>query len=196
MGEVVNVPQELLDLKVNLGLLHEAVRIHRANSHTGNHDTLTRGEVRGGGRKPWKQKHTGRARAGSNRSPLWRKGGVIFGPKPRDYSLDFPKRKRSMAFLHAIASRFPDRICFMQEENFSGIEKTKQFAQLLAPVYEKGSLLVVVAMATPELRRVSANLSYVRLVPIMDLNTYDVVGAKSCIFTEKAWSKYLEARYK
>src|SRR3989344_3208552 len=92
-GEVTgkaNLPEGLDSVKVNRHLVHEVVRAYLANQRKGTHSTLTRTEVSGGGKKPWKQKHTGRARAGSSRSPLWRGGGIIFGPQPRSYRIDLP----------------------------------------------------------------------------------------------------------
>src|SRR5581483_11661290 len=106
----VQLPEEVFGAKVNEALLSQAMRVYSSNTHQGTSSTKTRAEVRGGGRKPWRQKGTGRARQGSTRAPHWRGGGVIFGPKPRDLSLDLPLKMRRAALRSALSARVEDVI--------------------------------------------------------------------------------------
>lgn len=195
-ADKVVVPQGLLELKIRGDILHEATRAFQAAQHQGTHSTKTRSEVRGGGHKPWKQKHTGRARAGSIRSPLWRKGGVIFGPKPRDYSLKLTQRKRALALAHALASKIQGHPLFVREEGLLKIQKTRELSNLLKPFNGKGSLLIIVSASHKNLSRAGSNLKHVALIPAASLNAYDLIRAKTCLITEKAWTKLLEERIK
>lgn len=198
-GQKLSAPKELADLKPNKSLLHEVVRLWQANQRQGNASTKTRSDVRGGGRKPWKQKHTGRARSGSNRSPLWRKGGITFGPKPRDYSLGMPEAKRSLALTHAIANRLGQWMLFVKEEEMTSVSKTKEVATLLQSLPErKGSsrmTLVVAANPSESFYRACRNLQTVELTSVARLNAYQVLKAGCVIMSDQAWTKYLETRY-
>src|SRR4051794_9346121 len=109
-GQVGNLslPERVFGVEPSIGVMHQAVEAEEANQRQGTHDTKTRGEVRGGGRKPWRQKGTGRARQGSTRSPQWRHGGIVFGPHPRSYSKAFPKAMRQSALRSALSAKVAD----------------------------------------------------------------------------------------
>lgn len=140
----VEVSAEVFGIEPNVHVLHQAVRRELANGRAGTACAKTRGEVRGGGKKPWKQKGTGRARAGSIRSPLWVGGGVIFGPKPRDYSFDLPRKVRVLAIrssLSAAQSKFK----VLEDFSFLSAPKTKDVAQLLNSLGLKDQKVLILA---------------------------------------------------
>ena len=116
----MELSSEIFEAPVKKHLLHEVVNWQLAKRRAGTASTKTRGEVRGGGAKPWKQKHTGRARAGSRRSPIWRKGGVVFGPKPKDWSYPIPKKVRRGALVSALSSRFSEGAIVVLDSLASG----------------------------------------------------------------------------
>ncbi len=132
--ETIEIPESLkkyFDYKNAKYLLHEYVVAYLANQRQGTHSTKTRAEVRGGGRKPWVQKHTGRARQGSIRSPLWRKGGIVFGPKPRDYSVELPKKKKTLAkYLSLIEKIKSNDLIIIDKLNLKS-HKTKDALKIL-----------------------------------------------------------------
>ncbi len=173
-------------------LLWAAVRRHLANQRQGTADTKTRGEVRGGGKKPWAQKHTGRARAGSIRSPIWRKGGIVFGSHPRDYRYAFPKRLRRLALLSSLRAKVADQ-SVVAVDSLEGLEpKTKSMGRLLGRLdVQKGALLVV-DQASPVLNRICRNLPKVSVKRADDLNSYDVLSHSKLVLTA-ASLKRLEA---
>lgn len=197
LPHTVEVPQDLLSLKPRVALLHEVVRAYEANRRLGTHSTLTRSEVRGGGRKPWKQKHTGRARAGSIRSPLWRKGGIVFGPKPRDYTIVVSQRKRAQALKQVLAHRLTHQhVRFFQEDSITGISKTKEAVTILKNLDAMSSrTLLVFSLSQPQVLRAFRNLKAVCLVGVDGLNALELLWAKNILFSDKAWARYLETRY-
>ncbi|MBU4033554.1 MAG: 50S ribosomal protein L4, partial [Proteobacteria bacterium] len=133
----------LFAVPVNPHIIHEIVRMQRAARRSGTACTKTRNEVRGGGKKPWKQKGTGRARAGSTTSPLWRGGGVAFGPKPRDYSFKLPKKVKKLGLRMALSSRFSDKLVLVLD-NFKIEEiKTKRFIGVMNTLKIENALIVV-----------------------------------------------------
>jgi len=175
-----------LEGKVNKTLLWQAVRMYLANQRQGTHKTKDRGEVSGGGRKPWRQKHTGRARAGSIRSPLFKGGGVVHGPAPRDYSYQLPKTVRRKALLHSLMEKF-GRQSLLAVESFDGLEaKTKVLAKVLKGVEVEQGALLVVDKHSPELYRISKNIPKVTVCVAGDLNCYDVLAASQVVFTSES----------
>ncbi len=165
-------------------LLHEVVVMQRASMRHGTAATKTRGLVSGGGKKPWKQKGTGRARAGSNRSPLWRGGGSIFGPMPRQYGYSMPKKKARLALLSAISSKVAEG-CFTVLDGFSFDEpKTRLMAALLKRLGLGPKVMVV---ASDEeyalLTRVSNNLFGICVAKISQLNVYDLLRVNALLVT-------------
>ncbi len=184
----VNLPA-IFSTKVNIPLLHEVVTAYLANRRKGCASTKTRGEVSGGGRKPWRQKGTGRARAGSIRSPLWRHGGIVFGPKPRDYRQDLPKKKLKKALACALAAK-ADVIKVL--ENLEIVEpKTKKIIEILKKIgINSEETVFVLEKIEDNLRLASRNITYLNLVERRNLNAYDVLNCKNLIFTLEALKNY------
>ena len=169
-------------------IVHRAVVRQTTNARQGTASTKTRSEVRGGGRKPWRQKGTGRARAGSSRSPLWRGGGVIFGPKPRKFSLKMNRKERRLALRTALSSRAEDLL--VVEPFASQLEqpKTKELAQALERWgIPRGVKVLMILEEWPETVYLSArNLPHVKLMRANSLNIYDILNADQLITTPNA----------
>jgi large subunit ribosomal protein L4 len=175
-------------------LIHRAVVRHLANARQGTASTKTRSEVRGGGRKPWRQKGTGRARAGSIRSPLWRGGGVIFGPKPRDYSLRMNKKERRLALRTALGSSSANMVVV---ENFCEQfpqPRTKELASALTRWgIESQDKVLLILTEIPEPVYLSArNICNVKLIRADSLNVYDVINADKILTTADALARIQE----
>ena len=187
-GKVVGsvpVPKSL-EGSVNRAVLWQAVRQSLANQRQGNADTKRRGEVSGGGKKPWKQKHTGRARAGTTRSPLWRKGGVVFGPHPREYRYELPQQLRRSALVHSLRAKFDSQEVAVVEGLDAMEPKTRNLAKLLKQVGAVKKALLVVGKPAPMLARISRNISGVSVIPASDLSCYDVLASAKLVVTADA----------
>lgn len=184
----ITLPKEVFGVEVNEALLRQAVRVYQANKHQGTSSTKTRAEVRGGGRKPWKQKGTGRARQGSIRSPQWRGGGVIFGPKPRDLSLDLPLKMKKAALLSALSRRAED-VVVVSEFKMSK-PKTKQIATVLKKLDLPAKTLFVLPEFEETLTLASRNLPYLRLTKVADLNALEVLSPSKLVFSKDALGKF------
>lgn len=172
--------------KVNKTLLWQAVRMYQANQRQGTNKTKDRGEVSGGGKKPWKQKHTGRARQGSIRSPQFKGGGIVHGPRPRDYNYQLPKAVRRKALLHCLIEKF-SRQSMMAVESFDGLEpKTKALAKVLKGIDAQQGALLVLDKPSPELCRISRNIPKITVCVADQMNCYDVLAAPWVIFTSES----------
>ena len=177
------------------GVIHGAVVNFLANQRQGTHATKTKGLVSGGGKKPWKQKHTGRARTGSNRSPIWRGGGTIFGPQPRDYSYNIPKKAKRLALLAAFKEKFASGGVIVLD-NF-GIEqpKTKEMISILKNLgLTKKSVLIVVPEKDDTITLSARNIPGVGIARASDLNTYDVVAFNTLLMTKEAIARLEEMK--
>jgi large subunit ribosomal protein L4 len=175
-------------------ILHRAVVRQMANSRQGTVSTKTRAEVRGGGRKPWRQKGTGRARAGSSRSPLWRGGGVIFGPKPRDYSVKMNKKERRLALRTAFQGRLDDMTVVKEFADQLTRPKTKDMIQAITRwgVDVESKILMIVADRDENLFLSVRNVPTLKLITATNLNVFDLLNADSIIATEGALAKVQE----
>ncbi len=188
----VKLEESIFGIKPNTHLLHAALVRQLANARSGSANTKTRAEVRGGGRKPWRQKGTGRARAGSIRSPLWEGGGVIFGPKPRDFSHSLPKKARALALRSALSARAANLIVV---PDFSALAeaKTKQMAAILQSLEIGGrrTLMVLDALepASQIARRSARNIKGVRIINVDDLNVKDLLACEVILTTASAIEK-------
>ncbi|MDP2756445.1 MAG: 50S ribosomal protein L4 [Desulfurivibrionaceae bacterium] len=173
----------LFAVPVNPHIIHEIVRMQRAARRAGTACTKTRTEVRGGGKKPWKQKGTGRARAGSRTSPLWRGGGVVFGPKPRDYSFKMPKKVKKLGLRMALSSRFGDNLVLVLD-NFKIDEiKTKRFIGVMNNL-KIDNALIVIPERDDHLERSSRNVQGFKVIPTAGLNVYDILLHKHIVLLQ------------
>lgn len=173
-------------------LVHEAVVNHLANTRQGTASTKVRGEVRGGGAKPYKQKGTGRARAGSNRSPLWRGGGTIFGPKPRSYAYSMPKKMRRAAVRAALSSKFADGEVLVVDDISISEPKTKRVVEFLNGLGLSGKLTFVTSEKDEALELAARNLPYVKVFRIGQFGVYDIVNAGQLLISLDAVKKMEE----
>ncbi|MGV0023807.1 50S ribosomal protein L4 [Phormidesmis priestleyi] len=185
--------QASIDLKVAKaetakGVVHRALVRQLANQRQGTASTKTRAEVRGGGRKPWRQKGTGRARAGSNRSPLWRGGGVIFGPKPRDYTIKMNRKERRLALRTAFQSRVEDLIVVQDFAEQLSRPKTKEMIQALTRwgVEPDSKVLLIVAERNETVYLSARNIEKLRMISANNLNVFDVLNADKIVATASA----------
>ena len=174
-----------------LQAVKEVIVAINANNRQGTHSTKTRGEVRGGGKKPWRQKGTGRARAGSIRSPLWVGGGVVFGPKPRDYSKKINGKVKSLAFSRALFDRAVAGEIAVIEAFAAPAAKTKAMNQVVTRIAPKGRVLLVDAPFTAEMSRASRNIERVSLQEAAKLNTLDLVQYSKIVVSSKALEKII-----
>ncbi len=182
---------EIYSAPVNESLLWEVVRMQLAVRRQGNHDVKCRSEVRGGGRKPWRQKGTGRARAGSRRSPLWRGGGVIFGPTPRSYAFTMPKKKRKLALRCALAAKARDGELVVVEDLGLTEVKTKVLAQTLRGL-GVGSALIVIPERDDVIEKSARNLPEVKVLRAEGLNVYDLLRYEKLVLLRSALEKVEE----
>ena len=188
----VELPQKLFDAPVRSDLMYEAVRNYQANQRQGNASTKTKGLVSGGGKKPWRQKGTGRARAGSNRSPIWRGGGTVFGPLPRDYSYKLPKKVKRKALYAAFTSKLQTESLIVINEVVINEPKTKLVRKFLENMQlNNKKILLVVDKSDRNLERASQNMYLVKVVKASDLNVYDLLYYEKLILTMNA-VKYLK----
>lgn len=177
---------------VNEAVLHEVVVMQLANRRKGSHDTKTRSEVRGGGRKPWRQKGTGRARHGSIRSPIWRGGGVVFGPHPRDYRYSPPKKVRRLALKSALSSKVEAGQMVVLDELALDAPKTREMARILGNLEATGGALVVTADRNDAVERSSRNIPGVKTLHAANLNVLDILDCAHLVMTREAVARVEE----
>ena len=187
----VELREDVFAARVNDALLHAAVRHYLAGLRRGTHQTKTRGEVSGGGKKPWRQKGTGRARAGSNRSPLWRHGGTVHGPQPRDYSYHLPKKVLLGALRGALSAKLAGEKVTVVESLELETHKTQALRSSLDKLGVKKTLLLVdtAGAANTNLGRASRNLDGVKLVASREVHPYDVLAHDTVLFSQAAVEK-------
>ena len=186
VGEI-EIPAAVVAGPVRRHLLYEAVRCHLASRRLGTASTKTRAFVRGGGKKPWRQKGTGRARAGSSRSPLWAGGAVVFGPQPRDYAYQLPKTARRAALRAALAARHGAGGLVVVDALVLPEAKTKRMVELLGGLgLPARGVLIVVGERSEAVERAARNLPQVKVLSVGRLNVYDVVGHAHLLMTRDA----------
>ena len=189
----IKLNDNVFGIETNDVVLHDAIVLSMANSRQGTHSTKTRAEVSGGGRKPWRQKGTGNARQGSIRAVQWRKGGIAFGPKPRDYSKKQNRKERRLALKSALTYKVRDNELIILESIKFETNKTKEMVNLLNKLeldYEK--VLLVVEELDDNVCLSSRNLGNVKVVLPEEVNTYDVVNSDKMVITETALKKLEE----
>lgn len=189
----IELDPEVFDGKVNHNLIYQAVLMYRANRRKGLASTKTRGEVSGGGVKPWRQKGTGRARVGSIRSPLWRKGGVVFGPHPRDYSFSLPKKIKLAALKSSLNARLKETNMIILEDLKITNPKTKEGMKILnnLKINRKKSLLLLNEI-NETIKRCFGNIGFLTFVRGSDVNAYDILKASKLMITEAALNSLIK----
>jgi large subunit ribosomal protein L4 len=188
----VDLPAEIFDVEVNIPLIHQVVVAQQAAARQGTHSTKTRGEVRGGGRKPYKQKGTGRARQGSTRAPQFAGGGTVHGPQPRSYDQRTPKKMKAAALRGALSDRArAGRIHVVEALVDGDVPSTKAALALLRDVTQARKALVVVERGDDLTVRSLRNDQSVHLLPVDQLNTYDVLVSDDVVFTKAAYDAFV-----
>ena len=184
--ETIDLDDAVFNVPMNRTLVHQAMVIYQSNRRQGTHDTKTRAQVSGGGRKPWIQKHTGRARQGSTRAPQWRHGGVVFGPHPRSYRKTLPRRMRRHALRCVLSDKArSDRlVCLDSMDSIDG--KTRSMTGLLERLNVSGSALIVTVDGDQDVIRAASNLKKIYTLPVNQLNAEVLLSREMLILTVEA----------
>jgi large subunit ribosomal protein L4 len=198
----IKLSEKLFGYRVNKDVLYRAVRTYLMNLRQGTHSTKTRGEVTGSGKKPWPQKHTGRARHGMRRSPLWRKGGVTFGPKPKEYDYGLPRKMRRRALQSALLAKLHesqlgvlDRVAFARPKTKEGVQMLERIGFPKSDEQTENQILLVVARQEYGLpvKKTFSNLPWAKCVESGSLTVYDILKYGHLVVTQQALGE-LEAR--
>ena len=184
--ETLELSDSVFDAPVNQGLMHDAVRQYLASRRSGTHSTKTRAEVAGSGRKPWRQKGTGRARAGDAQNPIWRGGGTVFGPKPRDYGYRLPRKMYRAALRSALTAKLQDSALSVVDQFELETPRTKPFAETLVGLGLRRKVLLVDNSENSNLFFASRNLSEVSLIGNLGVTPYQLLDAHHVVFTKTA----------
>lgn len=184
VGEI-ELSDAVFGVEVNREAMHQVVKMQLANKRQGTQSALTRAEVRGGGIKPWRQKGTGRARQGSIRSPQWIHGGIVFAPKPRDYSYTVPKKIKRLALKSALSSKVADNEIIVLDELNLDAPKTKVMAEMLNK-FEAKKTLIVVKESNDVIYKSVRNIEGASVIPVNNLNVYDILKYEKFIITKDA----------
>jgi len=185
VGEI-ELSEKLFGIEPNEHALHLVVRMQRAAARSGTASTKRRGEVRGGGAKPWRQKGTGRARAGSSRSPIWKGGGVVFGPKPRDYDFRVPRKVRKLAFCSALSAAAKDERVMVLEDFALDVPSTRTGLDILEKLDVPGKVMIVVGEDDVNVEKSFRNLPRVETFLSSEMNTYDILRFDRLLFLKGA----------
>ena len=191
VGEI-ELPEAVVGVEPNEAAVHDAVKNHLANKRQGTQSALTRAEVSGGGRKPWRQKGTGRARQGSTRAPQWTHGGIVFAPKPRDYSYSLNKKAKRLALKSVLSAKASEQAVVVIDELKMETPKTKEFAAFLKAVGCDTKTLVVTAEMDQNVLRSGRNIAGCEVTFANLLNAYDVLKANKLVVDQAALRKIEE----
>ena len=191
VGEI-ELNEAIFGIEPNEAVLFEALVQQRASLRQGNHKVKTRAEVAGGGRKPWRQKGTGRARQGSIRSPQWRGGGIVFGPTPRSYSYKLPKKVRRLALLSALSTKVREEDIIVLEGLTFNAPKTKEFIKVLADLSIDKKALIVTADLDETVALSARNIPGISVVTATGINVLDLIGHDKLVMTKAAVQKIEE----
>lgn len=185
IGEI-ELNDNVFGIEPNEAVMADFVKMQLANKRVGTHSTKTRGEVRGGGKKPWRQKGTGRARVGSTRNPLWTGGGVVFGPKPRDYSYRLPKKVRRLAMKSALSTKVRENSIIVVDKLVFDEPKTKKMIQTLNALNINNKTLVVTADGDINVTKSARNIPGVKPLRADFVNVYDLLKYDTLLITQDA----------
>lgn len=188
----VELSDDIFGVEVNTHVMYEAVKNYLANQRQGTQSAKTRADVRGGGRKPWRQKGTGRARQGSIRSPQWKGGGVVFAPKPRDYSYKLPKKIKRLALKSALSSKVQDQEIIVVDSLVLDKAKTKDMVKVLSNLKAGKKTLVVIPERDENLILAARNIPGVKTAYVNTINVYDILNCDSFLITKDAVNKVEE----
>ena len=188
----IELNDSVFGVEMNEGLVHQAVVMQLAAQRLGTHATKTRGLVRGGGRKPWKQKGTGRARSGSTRSPIWVGGGTVFGPHPRSYAFTMPRKQRRLALKCALSDKVKSGDLIVLDSLDFDAPKTKQVVKLLADFSVADKALFITAEETENVWRSARNIPGVKAIHSLGLNVYDILNHGKLFITKDAVARIEE----
>ncbi|HHZ02964.1 MAG TPA: 50S ribosomal protein L4 [Tissierellia bacterium] len=191
VGEI-ELKDEIFGVEINTHVMYEAVKNYLANQRQGTQSAKTRAEVRGGGRKPWRQKGTGRARQGSIRSPQWVGGGVVFAPKPRDYSYKLPKKIKRLALKSALSSKVADQEIIVVDKLVLEQPKTKEMVKILSNLNAGKKTLVVIPERDENVILAARNIPGVKTTYVNTINVYDILNCDSFLITKDAVNKVEE----
>ncbi len=182
----------VFEIEPNVHVMHEVVRSQRAARRQGTHDTLTRGQVRGGGKKPWRQKGTGRARQGTIRAPQWAGGGTVFGPHPRSYAFKVPAKVVKLAMRSALSAKLADGEIVVVDQLSFEKPSTKQATEVLKNLGLEGRVTIIVPDDEVNTFLSFRNLSKVRVIGVSELNTLDFIDNKALVLTDAALTRIEE----
>ena len=188
----INLSDSIFGIEPNAAVMHELVVNYLANQRQGTQSTLTRSEVRGGGRKPWRQKGTGHARQGSIRAPQWRKGGVVFAPKPRDYRYTVNKKVRRLAMKSAFSSKAQDNDIIVIDSIALDEYKTKTIVKMLSAIGSEKKALIVLPEVDKKVIKSASNIPGVKTAQVNELNVYNILNADKLIIVKDAVAKIEE----
>ena len=188
----IELNDSVFGVEMNAGLVHQAVVMQLASRRLGTHATKTRGLVRGGGRKPWRQKGTGRARSGSTRSPLWVGGGTVFGPQPRSYAFRMPKKQRRLAIKCALSDKVASGDFIVLDDLQFDAPKTKSVVKMLADFGVDAKSLIITLDENENVELSSRNIPGVKAINTMGLNVYDILNHTKLFITKAAIEKIEE----
>jgi large subunit ribosomal protein L4 len=191
VGEI-DLSDSVFGIEPNEAVIHQVVKAQLANRRVGTASTRTRGDVRGGGRKPWRQKGTGRARVGSRRSPIWRGGGTVFGPHPRDYSIRLPKKVRRLALKSVLSGKLNSSDIVVVEELIFEEPKTRRMIEVLDALNVVEKALVVTADGDINVAKSARNIPGVKPVRADFMNVYDLLAYDKLVITKDAVAKVEE----
>jgi len=190
VGEI-DLNDEVFGIKVNASVLHDAVVMQLAGRRLGTHNTKTRADVKGGGRKPWRQKGTGRARHGTSRSPIWRGGGIVFGPHPRSYKYSLPKKVRRLALKSALSSKVNTGDIVVVDRLHLEQPKTKEMVRILGNLKVEGALLITEENSTA-VTKSARNIPGVKPLEVTGINVYDIMAHNKLVITRDAVARMEE----
>jgi len=188
----INLSDSIFGIEPNAAVMHDMVVNYLANQRQGTQSALTRSEVRGGGRKPWRQKGTGHARQGSIRAPQWRKGGVVFAPKPRDYRYTVNKKVRRLAMKSAFSSKALDNDIIVVDSIALDEFKTKTIVKMLSDIGSEKKALIVLPEVDKKVIKSASNIPGVKTAQVNELNVYNILNADKLIIVKAAVSKIEE----
>lgn len=188
----VELSDAVFGAEINTHVMYEAVKNYLANQRQGTQSAKTRADVRGGGKKPWRQKGTGRARQGSIRSPQWKGGGVVFAPKPRDYSYSIPKKVKRLALKSALSSKVQDQEIIVVDKLTLEQPKTKELVKVLKALNSSKKTLIVIPERDEAVVRAAANIPGIKTAYVNTINVYDILNCDSFLITKDAVNKVEE----